>query len=84
MTPERVEQIEQAIAELGERYSQRAVYRKVGGSHTQLQAYLKAREATLPQAPRRRSSAQVDTAARGHSHAPANALDASRGPAGGY
>ena len=63
MTEERIAQIEQAIAELGPAYSQRAVYRKVGGSHDQLQAYLRAREATLPQAPSRRTSAPVDTQA---------------------
>jgi hypothetical protein len=63
VTEERIAQIEQAIAELGPAYSQRAVYRKVGGSHDQLQAYLRAREATLPQAPSRRTSAPVDTQA---------------------
>ena len=63
MTPERVQQIEAAIAELGERYSQRRVYQMVGGSHDALQRYLRAREATLPQAPSRRSPATVNTAA---------------------
>ena len=55
MTEERIAEIEAAIVALGPAYSQRAVYRKVGGSHTQLQAYLKAREASLPHAPSPRS-----------------------------
>ena len=63
MTEERIAQIEVAIAELGPAYSQRAVYRKVGGSHEQLQRYLRAREATLPDAPSRRVSTPVDTQA---------------------
>ena len=60
MTDERIAQIEQAISELGERYSQRRVYQLVGGSHDQLQAYLRAREATLPHVPTRGRAATVD------------------------
>ena len=63
MSPERIAQIEQAIAALGEHYSQRRVYQMVGGSHDALQRYLRAREATMPQAPSRRTSAPVETQA---------------------
>ena len=62
MTEERIAQIEAAIAALGEGYSQRKVYQMVGGGHSQLQAYLRAREATMPDAPSRRSRAPVNTA----------------------
>ena len=66
MEQARIDAIERYIAgeeAAGREWSGRAVYRAVGGSHDNVQRYLKAREATQPRRNGRGSPPPVDTAA---------------------